>query len=230
MRQDELIQELRSYNKELIKYLTKDDVMSQMFKLAITPTDSKEEEVIYRVPCNATEVICSRNKDIEKTLAKNGAKYIPVVLEYIKQDKLPDDKLSGYFSKLVSNFVRANPEDMKSYLKTYDFLPCFLGHLESFEVMDALRVIFDLPYKENETDYWWNDSHKAINEIIVAYEKSPKVDEQYYYDNYRELICSLIQRGFTKLYIIIYIIDLIQIHQHHMHQHHYYVKQIIQKD
>lgn len=146
-------------------------------------------------------------KDIEKALAKNSKEILPELMAYVKQDKLPGDIYSGYFSKIVSNYVRVAPKEFKEFLKSDNYLGYCLNHMDSFEVMDALRIMLDLPYKPKETTYWWNDNHKAVDQIVRAYEQVPKIllsdkdnnNKGFYFINYTEFVKSLIQRSFTHL-------------------------------
>ncbi|XP_050314209.1 serine/threonine-protein phosphatase 6 regulatory subunit 3 isoform X2 [Anthonomus grandis grandis] len=204
MESDDIISECRAQNKNLIDFLLKPEIMSELVLLTTTePSDEKEMKERFKYSHIASELLSCDVPSINERLA-GDERLLEKLYEFLEKEPPLNSLLASYFSKIMGGLIAKKTEQVLDFLKAKEtFLPLLMKHLETSAIMDLMLKLMTqvegVEMRQNILN--WLDSQRVIQKLISLFD--PKVDKDRH-DNVAQLLCDFLrtardtQRGCTE--------------------------------
>lgn len=202
--QENVLQELKSQNKKLIEFITRDDIINQLVGLVIDePSEELEDAEKYQRPNLACEVLTTDIPIVNERLSNKAL--LMKLYSFLERDPPLNPLLASFFSRTLSMLIcRKADQNWYSYqftclqflefLKTKEnSLSLLLKHLDTSAIMDlTLKLITQIEGSEMQNNLIsWIESEGLIENIIALFDS--KVDEGRHY-NAAQLLCDTIRK------------------------------------
>eukprot|EP01041_Mallomonas_annulata_P003799 gene3799-7550_t len=149
LREDELLQEVKSRNGRLIEFLTQEEVMDKLINFIITSVDPSEGDLrTFKYPYMSCEVLCCEIPDILHILVEDcDGKYLRKLFSILDTSNPLDHYLAGYFEKTLEMLFRRMTIPVMTYLNQggSNLLQKFLNHINNYSIMQVVQRLL-LPH------------------------------------------------------------------------------------
>lgn len=179
MDEDDILQECKAQNKNLIDFLIRPEIMEEMVNLIINePIDDLDEKVRYKYPNTACELLTSDVQQINDSLASDET-LLAKLYSFLEAEKPLNPLLASFFSKTMGILITRKTEVILEFLKTKeDFVTLLINHLSTSAIMDLLlRLVTCVESGKLRTQVlnWLNDQ-QIIQHLVALID--PTSDEE----------------------------------------------------
>eukprot|EP00096_Caligus_rogercresseyi_P005599 TRINITY_DN2153_c0_g1_i1.p1 TRINITY_DN2153_c0_g1~~TRINITY_DN2153_c0_g1_i1.p1 ORF type:complete len:717 (-),score=202.38 TRINITY_DN2153_c0_g1_i1:436-2586(-) len=174
----EVLQEAKNKNKLLLKYLSSNEILSELIGIIITePSEELSEDVRFKLPHIASELLNCDIPEIYELLSSNTL-LLEHLYSFIEQDSPLNPLLSSFFSKAFGVLMkRCNWQNWYDYqvtsinfynfLKEKDFIHHILKHIGTSAITDlVIKLITSAEEGVINNILLWLDKQDFIGSII----------------------------------------------------------------
>ncbi|ETW57454.1 hypothetical protein PFUGPA_00528 [Plasmodium falciparum Palo Alto/Uganda] len=145
-----LLQEIKSENFDLLKYLVKEENLMKILCYIIEESDeSTDYDKSYKFPYKCHQIICCENKLIIDSIVYND-KVMKYFWGFLLNKKQLNEVLSGYFSRCAISIYNKNTKEVVNFLRAKKelYLKAFLYHFYSRNITELFKVLLfvKVPY------------------------------------------------------------------------------------
>eukprot|EP00624_Nannochloropsis_granulata_P001829 evm.model.NODE_18903_length_3638_cov_19.405993.2 len=132
-----------SMNTRLIDFLAKDDTLEEMVSFLIEPPPpSADDKRVHKYPYMTCEVICCENDHVlDALISMKDGMMLARIFSLLDTEGELDDRLSGYFEKVVFALLRRKCQQLMAFLNGGG-LPLFrkfVRHLNNYSIMQVVE-------------------------------------------------------------------------------------------
>ncbi|XP_045485308.1 serine/threonine-protein phosphatase 6 regulatory subunit 3-B [Pieris rapae] len=176
---DDILQECKADNKDLIRFLTRPEILTELIAL-ITEEPSKDVELTtqYRHSNIACEVLTSQLSGLMSSLCID-VKQMNRLCDFLNRDPPLNPLLASYFSRTIETLLKRSPMQ-DSYLHQIlcfraldffkarkDFLPNLLRHIATSAIADTIKYfVFYLEEPFSEIIEKWLVENEFLENLI----------------------------------------------------------------
>ncbi|CAB3254220.1 unnamed protein product [Arctia plantaginis] len=174
---DDILQECKADNKELIQFLTKPETLADLITL-ITEEPPKNVELAtqYRYANIACEVLTSHLSMLSDRLSQDATQ-MNRLCDFINKDPPLNPLLASYFSKTVEMLLEKSPRQdwclhhivclrvLDFFKSRRDFLPNLLRHMSTSAIADIFKFLLKID-DLIKTVMEWLDEHQFLECLI----------------------------------------------------------------
>jgi len=130
-----------------IRYsLAKDDTLEEMVSFLVNPPPpSADEKRVHKYPYMTCEVICCENDHVlDALISMKDGMMLQRIFSLLDTEGELDDRLSGYFEKVVFALLRRKCQELMAFLNGGG-LPLFrkfVRHLNNYSIMQVVERLF----------------------------------------------------------------------------------------
>lgn len=193
MDDDDVLQECKGQNPELIEFLCKPDIIEQLVNLIISePAGEIQEPVKYKYSNTACEILVSDVAQLNDALGDTDS-LREKLFSFLDDEPPLNPLLASFFSKVVGILLSRKPEPTLDFIKSKpDFVGSVLKHLGTSAIMDLLlRLItcVEAPNMRARVLSWLNDN-RLVERLICLI--NPKHSEDFHF-NSQQALCDIIR-------------------------------------
>ncbi len=144
--EDDVLQEIKSMNTRLIDFLAQKDTLEEMVGFLVeAPGAGADDKRVHKYPYMACEVLCCEvDHVLDALVAMRDGQMIDRIFSLLDAEEDLDDRLSGYFEKVVFVLLRRKCLQLMAYLNSGG-LPLFrkfVRHLNNYSIMQIVERLF----------------------------------------------------------------------------------------
>ncbi|XP_060519578.1 serine/threonine-protein phosphatase 6 regulatory subunit 3 isoform X2 [Cylas formicarius] len=190
---EDIINDCRLQNKNLIDFLQKPEIMEELVTLTTRePSLDLDEKVRFKYPNIASELLTCDIPTINERLARDES-LLEKLYAFLENDSPLNPLLASFFSKIMGALIARSSEQVLHFLKAKEtFLPLLLKHLGTSAIMDlALKLMTQVEGVEMcQNTLNWLDSQMIIQKLVIML--NPKMEKEKH-DNVAQLLCDFIR-------------------------------------
>ncbi|CAH2257603.1 jg23304 [Pararge aegeria aegeria] len=175
---DDILQECKADNKDLIQFLTRPDILAELITL-ITEEPPKNVELSsqYRHANIASEVLTSNLSMLRDRLSMEATQ-MNRLCDFVNKDPPLNPLLASYFSKTIEMLLERSPKQdwylhhivclhvLDMFKSRRDFLPNLLRHISTSAISDTFNCFLHLGSPFNKIILEWLDEHQFLESLI----------------------------------------------------------------
>eukprot|EP01138_Halocafeteria_seosinensis_P010756 gb/GECG01010984.1/.p1 GENE.gb/GECG01010984.1/~~gb/GECG01010984.1/.p1 ORF type:complete len:793 (+),score=92.79 gb/GECG01010984.1/:1-2379(+) len=156
LRQEEVVQEVRGLNTELIDFLCEYKCLETIIGYIVeaVPIDEDDEDLeirLFRFPYMCSEILCCGNKSIMNELFRDigsPSSHIRHLLQFAQDEKPLRPHMAGYWTKVISKLCTIRPAEMALSMDKVGkgVLHGLASHFDNPCCSFAFQQIFSLPF------------------------------------------------------------------------------------
>ncbi|XP_076263224.1 phosphatase 6 regulatory subunit 1-like protein fmt isoform X2 [Rhynchophorus ferrugineus] len=204
MDSEEIINECRGQNKNLIDFLLRPEVITELVTLTTKePSIELNEKTRFKYPNIASELLTCDVPAINERLA-GDKRLLEILYTFLENESPLNPLLASYFSKIMGALIAKKTEQnwlsyqftclqVLDFLKARDtFLPLLIKHLGTSAIMDLmLKLMTQVEGPEMRQNILnWLDSQEIIQKLVSLL--NPQVEKERH-DNVAQLFCDFIR-------------------------------------
>ncbi|XP_048862173.1 serine/threonine-protein phosphatase 6 regulatory subunit 2-like isoform X2 [Brienomyrus brachyistius] len=139
MDEDDVLQECKAQNRQLLTFLSQDACMQEMVALITRePPLDLEEKLRFRYPNVACELLTSDVSSINDKLGGDES-LLEKLYGFLEQEPPLNPLLASFFSKTIGNLIARKTEQVIAFLRKKEgFVSLLLKHIDTSAMMDLL--------------------------------------------------------------------------------------------
>ncbi|KAL1518299.1 hypothetical protein ABEB36_001941 [Hypothenemus hampei] len=215
MDNEDVINECRVQNKNLIDFLLKPEVIEELVILTVKePSVELGETTRFKYPNLASELLTCDVPAINERLA-GDEKLLEKLYEFLENESPLNPLLASFFSKIMGGLIAKKTEQnwvsyqltclqVLDFLKAREsFLPLLMKHLGTSAIMDLMLKLMTqvegVEMRQNILN--WLDSQRIVQQLVSLL--NPKIEKERH-DNVAQLLCDFLriardaQRGYGE--------------------------------
>ncbi|XP_045532135.1 serine/threonine-protein phosphatase 6 regulatory subunit 3-A isoform X3 [Pieris brassicae] len=176
---DDILQECKADNKDLIRFLTRPEILAELIAL-ITEEPSKDLELTtqYRHSNIACEVLTSQLSGLMSSLCID-VKQMNRLCDFLNRDPPLNPLLASYFSRTIETLLKRSPMQdcylhhilclraLDFFKARKDFLPNLLRHIATSAIADTIKYfVFYLEEPFSEIIEKWLVENEFLENLI----------------------------------------------------------------
>ncbi|KAM3960068.1 phosphatase 6 regulatory subunit 1-like protein fmt [Aphomia sociella] len=175
---DDILQECKADNKNLMLFLTKPEILAELITLITEePPHSVELTAQYRHASVACEVLTSQLSMLSERLSLDVTQ-MNRLCDFLNKDPPLNPLLASYFSKTVEMLLERSPKQdwylyhivclrvLDFFKSRRDFLPNLLRHISTSAIADTFKYFIRLDDLFNKIIMEWLEEHQFLECLI----------------------------------------------------------------
>ncbi|CAG0895704.1 unnamed protein product, partial [Cyprideis torosa] len=190
--QDDVLQECRSRNHDLIEYLSQPKNVEALLRLVVEePSTEIEETIRFKHPATAAEIISCDIPQILDQLAESQS-MLDTVMDFVETERELNPLMASFVSKTLGILVAKKPEKIWERMKIKDkFLQNLVRHLGTSAVMDLLfRFLCGIEGELRDPITEWLIGQNLLNQIAMLFAPGTNPNQA---SNAAQLLCDIIE-------------------------------------
>ncbi|VVC88077.1 unnamed protein product [Leptidea sinapis] len=155
---DDILQECKADNKDLIQFLTQPEILSELVTLIIEePPKDVELTLQYRHANIACEVLTSQLSTLSHCLCMDAIQ-MNRLCDFVSRDPPLNPLLASYFSRTI--------ETLDFFKAKREFLPNLLRHISTSAIADTFKYFICIENQFDKVIIEWFEEHQFLESLI----------------------------------------------------------------
>eukprot|EP01137_Pigoraptor_chileana_P003843 Opistho-2@44640 len=191
LKEEDLLQEVKSHNKRLLDYLSRKDVLQELIDYTtVEPDEDLDETVRYKFPNVASEVLSSEVWPLIDGIS-NSPELLDQLWGFLDAGERLNPLMGSFFGKVAGVLITKRPTPNLEYLKgKAGLLDSILSHVATPAVVDLIpRMVAIQERKDAEFAAEWLHETKLVRQLIDKF--SPSNDD-YVHSNAAQALVEIV--------------------------------------
>ncbi|XP_039617467.1 serine/threonine-protein phosphatase 6 regulatory subunit 2a isoform X3 [Polypterus senegalus] len=193
MDEDDILQECKALNRQLLLFLCQDHCMEELINLITQePPADMEEKIRFKYSNIACELLTSDVSHINDKLGGDES-LLDILYKFLEQEPPLNPLLASFFSKTIGNLIARKTQQVISFLRKKDgFISLVLKHIDTSAMMDLLLRLISCvePATLRQEVLNWLNEEKLIQRLIELIHTSQCEQKQ---SNASQTLCDIIR-------------------------------------